>query len=101
MAPFPTQHISVRFPREEAERLRKMARSLGISVSTMVRALCRAEQPRRRRGTVSREAIHQLIRVGNNLNQIAHWANTHKHLRSERELSEALEQLSRAIKRIG
>lgn len=82
--------VTVRFSPEELTRVREMAQVLGLTVSAFIRSAALGERPRPRRGQIRREAIHQLVRVGNNLNQLTHWANTHKHLRSLRELDEVL-----------
>ena len=40
---------------------------------------------------VERERTRQVARIGNNLNQIARWANTHK------EVAEAVEVIARLV----
>jgi hypothetical protein len=92
--------VSVRFSREELEQVRETAEVLGLTVSAFIRATCLGEKLRARPSRVTREAIHQLARVGNNLNQLTHWANTHKHLRSLRELDDILELVREKIEEL-
>jgi len=86
----PKPRVTVRFSPEELAQVRETARALGLTLSAFIRAACLGEKLRPKPGRVTRDAIHQLARVGNNLNQLTHWANTHKHFRSLRELEDVL-----------
>lgn len=85
--------ITVRVPEVEAARWREQAAAVGVSVSDWLRARAAAGQdvgpvatgrptPRKRalgRTRVVRAdpvVIEQLARIGNNVNQLARWANT-------------------------
>lgn len=85
--------ITVRVPEVEAARWREAAAAAGVSVSDWLRARAAAGQdagpvatgrptPRKRvlgRARVVRAdpvVVEQLARIGNNLNQLARWANT-------------------------
>lgn len=85
--------VTVRVPEVEAARWREAAADAGVSVSDWLRARAAAGQdvgpvatgrptPRKRalgRARVVRAdpvVVEQLARIGNNLNQLARWANT-------------------------
>ena len=85
--------VTVRVPEVEAVRWREAATAAGVSVSDWLRARAAAGQdtgpvatgrptPRKRalgRARVVRAdpvVVEQLARIGNNLNQLARWANT-------------------------
>lgn len=87
--------ITVRVPEVEAARWREAAADAGVSVSDWLRARAAAGQdtgpvatgrptPRKRalgRARVVRAdpvVVEQLARIGNNLNQLARWANTER-----------------------
>jgi hypothetical protein len=92
-----TERVTVRYRPGELEQVRQAAAALGLPVSAYIRVLSLGEPPRRRPGVLTREAIHQLARVGSNLNQLARFANTHGHLSSASELAEVLAQVRRKI----
>lgn len=86
--------VTVRVPAGEAARWREQAQAAGVSVSDWLRGRAAADEasvvvtgrptPRRRvmgRARVVRAdpaVIEQLARIGNNLNQLARWANTER-----------------------
>lgn len=87
--------VTVRVPEVEAVRWREAAAGAGVSVSDWLRARAAAGQdagpvatgrptPRKRalgRARVVRAdpvVVEQLARIGNNLNQLARWANTER-----------------------
>ena len=96
----PKPRVTVRFSPEELDHVRETAQALGLTLSAFIRAACLGEKLRARPRGVTREAIHQLARVGNNLNQLTHWANTHKHFRSLRELENLLERVREKIEEL-
>ncbi len=72
-----TKFISVRVTPEEKERIVQLAEDDGMSVGDFLRV--RLNTPKVRKTRAEREKILQIARIGNNLNQIARWANTYKH----------------------
>ena len=86
--------VWVKIRASEAERAEwhAKARSAGITLSDLVRrAVGRARTWTVAHAEVERERTQQVARVGNNLNQIARWANTHK------EAVEAVEVIGHLI----
>lgn len=71
------KHVSFRVTPEEKERILRLAEVDGMSVGDFLRS--QLNTPRVRNTKAEREKILQLARIGNNLNQIARWANTYKH----------------------
>ena len=47
------------------------------------------------------EAIRELARIGNNLNQLAHVANLNEEIEREEELRAVLEEVLAAARRLG
>lgn len=71
--------IEVRCSDQEQAAWRSKAEAAGLSLSEMVRAaLDDARLPDRAAADELKELTRQVARIGNNLNQIAAWANTHK-----------------------
>lgn len=98
-----TRYVSVRYTREEYAQVRDSAKKLGITVSAFIRSATLDRPPRRSRApaaTVTREAIHQLARVGNNLNQGIKFAHRHGFFRSEHELRKVLEAVEEKIREL-
>ncbi|MCT4534771.1 MobC family plasmid mobilization relaxosome protein [Halodesulfovibrio sp.] len=71
------KHVSFRVTPEEKDRISKLAEADGMSVGDFLRE--QLNTPRVRKTKAERDKILQLARIGNNLNQIARWANTYKH----------------------
>ena len=73
----PGRAVWVKVP-ERAE-WRAKARSAGLTLSDLVRrSVGRARTWTVAHAEVERERTRELARIGNNLNQLARWANTHK-----------------------
>ena len=73
--------VKVRATEEQRTRWHAAAEARGVSLSELVRrsldgvrAVRRRHQPRR----VDPELLRELARIGNNLNQLARWANREK-----------------------
>ncbi len=63
----------------ERERERAEAAAAGVPLSGLIRrAMARTRTWTASAAEVERERTRQVSRIGNNLNQIARWANTHK-----------------------
>ncbi|WP_321401733.1 MobC family plasmid mobilization relaxosome protein [Maridesulfovibrio sp.] len=71
-----TEKLSMRVSSKDKELILAMAAESGMSMADFVRV--RLGQTRVRRSKIEREKLLHLARIGNNLNQIARWANTHK-----------------------
>ena len=71
--------VKVRASEAERAAWHAKARSAGLTLSDLVRrAVGRARTWTVAHAEVERERTRQLARIGNNINQIARWANTHK-----------------------
>ena len=77
----PPRWVKVRAASEQRARWQAVASAKGVSLSELVRqgldglrARPRRHQPR----AVDPELVRELARVGNNLNQLARWANREK-----------------------
>ena len=79
MSPGRAVWVKVRASGRERAEWHAKARSAGLTLSDLVRrAVGRARTWTVAHAEVERERTRQLARIGNNLNQIARWANTHK-----------------------
>jgi hypothetical protein len=77
--------IHVKLSEEERSEWQKLAQSEGVTLADLIRQrlgaaeVGRGPKPRKRlTQNADPELIRQLARIGNNLNQIAGWVNTHK-----------------------
>ena len=71
--------IRVRCTIEDRTRWHRLAEECGLSLSALMRrALGHVRPWSPGRVDLERERIRELSRIGNNLNQLARWANTHK-----------------------
>lgn len=68
--------LKVRVSSEEKVRMEDKALAYGCSLSDLVRM--RVLECRLRQTPEEKERLRLLARVGNNLNQLARWANIHK-----------------------
>ena len=77
----PNRSVWVKVRARESERAawHAKARSAGLSLSALVRrSIGRTRIWTAARADLERARLVQLARIGNNLNQIARWVNTHK-----------------------
>ena len=87
-------------PSEHAAWKAKAA-AAGVSPSDLLRqAMARTRTWTARAVAVERERTRQVARVGNNLNQIARWANTHAETAEAVEVIAHLVAIERAIARL-
>ena len=71
--------VKVRASDAERAEWHAKARSAGLTLSDLVRrSLGRVHTWTVPHADVERECTREVARIGNNLNQIARWANTHK-----------------------
>lgn len=71
-----TAWVTVRVTRAEKEKFVAQAEAEDMSIGDFVRM--RLNTPRVRKTKHERAKVLQLARIGNNLNQLARWANTYK-----------------------
>ncbi len=71
-----TAWITLRVTPEEKALLLKVAQAKNMSLGDFVRQ--QIGRPRVRKTKIEQEKNLQIARIGNNLNQLAHWANTYK-----------------------
>ena len=84
--------VKVRASEAERAEWHGKARSAGLTLSDLVRrSIGRVRTWTVAHAEVERERTRELARLGNNLNQIARWANTHK------EAIEAVEVIGHLI----
>ena len=78
MADRRTAQLHLRVSPAEIARWRAKAATAGVPLSDLLRqAMARTRTWTAASAEVERERTRQIARVGNNLNQIARWANTH------------------------
>ncbi len=71
--------VAARVTPAEHAAWREKAAAAGVSPSELLReAMARTRTWTASARAVERERTRQIARVGNNLNQLAHWVNTHK-----------------------
>ena len=84
--------VAVRLTPDESADWRTKAKAAGVPLSALIRrAMARTRTWTARAADVERERTRQVSRIGNNLNQIARWANRHK------GAAEAVEVLARLV----
>lgn len=88
---------SVRFSPEEWKAVLERAHEVALSPARFLReaALGKRLAPR-----VNSHAIHQLARVGNNLNQLARAANATRRVELSRRLAQVLNEVEEAIREL-
>ena len=71
--------INVRLSAAELAAWRAKAAAAGVPLSVLLRqAMARTRTWTAADAAIERERNRQVARIGNNLNQLARWANTHK-----------------------
>lgn len=95
-----TKVVSVRVTPTQHLLLCERARECGLPVSSFLRDVGLGAVPRARPQRLEKEAVYQLGRIGNNLNQLAYVANATKRLDTERHLREVTHELLAAIRRL-
>lgn len=81
--------IKIRVTPDEKKLIEGKASAQGQTVTDFLRQ--RALDYRLRQSPLEKERIRHLARIGSNMNQIAHWANTYK------KRAEAVEVITRLI----
>ena len=98
--PFKTEVVSVRMSPEELRTVNERAVDCGKCLSTYLREVALGTVPRARPRRLEQEAVYQLGRIGNNLNQLAYVANATGRLAAEQRLHDVLDELLDAVRRI-
>ena len=90
--------VTFRLSAPEHASLRAKASAAGVSLSSLLRAaIVRTRTWTAAATDVERERTRQLARIGNNLNQIARWANRHKSAAEAVEVIAHLVALEREV----
>ena len=91
--------VKIRASEAERAEWHAKARSAGLTLSDLVRrSVGRTRTWTAAHVEVERERTRQVARVGNNLNQIARWANTHKEAVEAVEVIGHLIAIERAVR---
>ena len=91
--------VAVRISPAESAVWRAKAAAAGVPLSALLRrAMARTRTWTAPAAEVERERTRQVSRIGNNLNQIARWANTHKGAAAAVEVVARLVAIERALR---
>ena len=91
--------VAVRLTPTESTDWRAKAAAAGVPLSALIRrAMARTRTWTAPAAEVERERTRQVGRIGNNLNQIARWANTHKGAAEAVEIITRLVAIERALR---
>ncbi len=88
-------HVSVWMNEAEYRHLKSQARLAGMGIDPFIRNLVAGIQLRPRPPDAYAALLRELAAIGNNINQIAHWANAQKSIH-EPEIVEAAVLANRA-----
>ena len=91
---------AVRVTRGELALLRGRASTAGVPVSTYLRQRALAHRVRVRPGRLEASQLRHLVRLGTELNALAHAANTSHRIVSPLELARLLEQIRQLLRRV-
>lgn len=91
---------SLRLTAGERAVVRARAHAAGLTVSAFLRRAALGKRVRSRSGQVRRDAVYQLSKIGNNLNQLARAANTAGQVRAMERLEAVLEELREALEEL-
>ena len=101
MADRRTGQIHLRVSPAEVAAWRAKAEAAGVPLSDLLRqAMARTRTWTAAAADVERERTRQVARIGNNLNQIARWANTHADRADAVEVIAHLVAIEREIARL-
>jgi Bacterial mobilisation protein (MobC) len=90
--------IKIRLSKEEKFSWQEKAVRAGIPLSTLIReAMSRTRTWTASDRSSLQEQTRQISRIGNNLNQIAKWANTYKSTAEAIEVIEALRAIEQSL----
>ncbi len=83
-----SRHVSVWMNEAEYKHLKTQAQFAGLGIDPFIRSLVAGIQLRPRPPGEYAALLRELAAIGNNINQIAHWANARKSIH-EAEIVEA------------
>ena len=89
------RHVSVWMSEAEYRHLKAQAQTAGIGVDPFIRNLVAGVQLRPRPPDSYAALLRELAAIGNNINQIARWANARENI-SQAEIKEAAELIRKA-----
>ena len=95
-----TRILQVRLSSGEHRVISERAKECGKGASTYVREVALGSVPRARPRRIEQQAVHQLARIGNNLNQLARAANTSRRVELSSRLADVLAQIEAAVRRL-
>ena len=87
--------VPVRFTAEEYAHLQATAAAAGLKIETTVRKLVMDCQLRPRPPNEYADLLRELSAIGNNINQIAYWANAKKGI-TDTQVEDAVALVNRA-----
>ena len=96
--PFKTEIVSVRMSPDELRAVAQRAHDCGKCLSTYMRIVALGSIPRARPRRIEQEAVYQLGKIGNNLNQLTRVANATGQIRQVQSLEQALDELLDAVR---
>jgi hypothetical protein len=97
-SPFKTEIVSVRMSPDELGAVGKRAHDCGKCLSTYMRIVALGSIPRARPRRIEQEAVYQLGKIGNNLNQLTRVANSTGRLGEAHRLQQILDELLDAVR---
>lgn len=89
------RHVSVWMNEAEYRHLKEQAALAGMGIDPFIRSLVAGIQLRPRPPDEYTKLLRELSAIGNNINQIAYWANARKSIR-EFEIADAITLARRA-----
>lgn len=89
------RHVSVWMNEAEYRHLKEQAALAGMGIDPFIRSLVAGIQLRPRPPDEYTKLLRELSAIGNNINQIAYWANARKSIR-ESEIADAITLARRA-----
>ena len=75
--------------------MERLCHTTGLSASALLRKLILEQDLSPHPPEVYAKLLREMSAIGNNLNQLAYWANARKHI-SEQELQEAIQLIKQA-----
>lgn len=96
------KRIEIRISESELEVLKEKAELSGLNSSDYLRQLAITGKVKRYKKTdpVKAELVREMAKIGNNLNQISRWCNTHKSNAAAEEVLIALASIEKEIRRV-